>query len=35
VNRLDFEELLDDEPRVALAMLPVVARRLWHVMHTE
>lgn len=35
VNRLDFEELLDDEPRVALAMLPVVARRLWHVMHAE
>jgi CRP-like cAMP-binding protein len=35
VNRLDFEELLEDEPRVALAMLPVVARRLWHVMHAE
>ena len=35
INRLDFEELLDDEPRIALAMLPVVARRLWHVMHDE
>jgi CRP-like cAMP-binding protein len=35
VNRLDFEELLEDEPRLALAMLPVVARRLWHVMHAE
>lgn len=33
INRLDFEELLDDEPRIALAMLPVVARRLWKVMH--
>jgi CRP-like cAMP-binding protein len=33
LNRLDFEELLDDEPRVALAMLPVIARRLWLVMH--
>ena len=33
INRLDFEELLDDEPRLALAMLPVVARRLWNVMH--
>jgi CRP-like cAMP-binding protein len=35
VNRLDFEELLEDEPRVALAMLPVIARRLWRVMHGE
>ncbi len=35
INRLDFEELLEDEPRVALAMLPVVARRLWQVMHAE
>jgi len=35
VNRIDFEELLEDEPRIALAMLPVVARRLWHVMHDE
>ena len=25
----DFRQLLDDEPRIALAMLPVVAERLW------
>jgi len=25
----DFQELLEDEPRIALAMLPVVAERLW------
>jgi CRP-like cAMP-binding protein len=25
----DFQQLLRDEPRIALAMLPVVARRLW------
>jgi CRP-like cAMP-binding protein len=25
----DFQQLLKDEPRIALAMLPVVARRLW------
>jgi CRP-like cAMP-binding protein len=25
----DFRQLLEDEPRVALAMLPVVAARLW------
>ena len=25
----DFRELLADEPRIALAMLPVVAERLW------
>ena len=25
----DFRNLLEDEPRVALAMLPVVAERLW------
>ena len=35
INRFDFEELLDDEPRVAAAMLPVVAQRLWRVMHDE
>jgi CRP-like cAMP-binding protein len=35
INRLDFEELLEDEPRLALAMLPVVARRLWRAMHAE
>src|SRR5436190_3888348 len=35
INRIDFEELLEDEPRIALAMLPVIARRLWHVMHDE
>jgi CRP-like cAMP-binding protein len=27
----DFRSLLEDEPRIALAMLPVVAERLWHV----
>jgi CRP-like cAMP-binding protein len=26
----DFRQLLEDEPRIALAMLPVVAQRLWH-----
>ena len=26
----DFRQLLQDEPHVALAMLPVVAERLWH-----
>ena len=25
----DFTQLLEDEPRIALAMLPVVAERLW------
>jgi len=25
----DFRRLLEDEPRIALTMLPVVARRLW------
>jgi CRP-like cAMP-binding protein len=25
----DFRQLLDDEPRIALAMLPIVAERLW------
>ena len=29
LSRADFEQLLEDEPRIALAMLPVVARRLW------
>ena len=28
IDRADFEQLLEDEPRIALAMLPVVARRL-------
>ena len=35
INRIDFEELLEDEPRIALAMLPVIAGRLWHVLHDE
>jgi CRP-like cAMP-binding protein len=35
INRLAFEELLEDEPRVALAMLPVMAQRLWDVMHAK
>jgi CRP-like cAMP-binding protein len=26
----DFQELVEDEPRIALAMLPVVAERLWN-----
>jgi CRP-like cAMP-binding protein len=26
----DFKQLLQDEPQIALAMLPVVAERLWH-----
>jgi CRP-like cAMP-binding protein len=26
----DFKQLLHDEPRIALAMLPVLAERLWH-----
>jgi CRP-like cAMP-binding protein len=25
----DFQQLLQDEPRIALAMLPVLAQRLW------
>ena len=29
IARGDFEQLLEDEPRIAQAMLPVVARRLW------
>jgi CRP-like cAMP-binding protein len=28
LSRRDFAALLDDEPRVAVAMLPVLARRL-------
>jgi CRP/FNR family transcriptional regulator, cyclic AMP receptor protein len=27
----DFRQLLENEPRIALAMLPVVAERLWRV----
>jgi CRP-like cAMP-binding protein len=29
LSRADFEELLEEEPRIAVSMLPVVARRLW------
>src|SRR5205823_13962122 len=29
IGRSEFEQLLEDEPRIALAMLPVVAQRLW------
>jgi CRP/FNR family transcriptional regulator, cyclic AMP receptor protein len=29
IDRADFEQLLQDEPTIALAMLPIVARRLW------
>ena len=32
INRHAFEELLEYEPRLAVAMLPVLARRLWEVM---
>jgi CRP-like cAMP-binding protein len=32
ISRLYFEELLENEPRIALAMLPILARRLWEVM---
>ena len=28
ISRADFEQLLDEEPRVAVGMLPVLARRL-------
>ena len=28
INRRDFAELLEDEPRIAVAMLPVLAHRL-------
>jgi CRP-like cAMP-binding protein len=35
LSRLEFEQLLEDEPRIALAMLPVIARRLWKVMHDD
>ena len=31
ISRADFERLLDEEPRIAVAMLPVLARRLWRV----
>jgi CRP-like cAMP-binding protein len=29
----DFRQLLEDEPRIALAMLPAVAERLWQARH--
>ena len=32
IDRAAFEELLEDEPAFALAMLRVIARRLWNVM---
>ena len=32
IDRRAFEELLEDEPRLAVAMLPVIARRLWLLM---
>jgi voltage-gated potassium channel len=35
LSRIEFEQLLEEEPRIALAMLPVVARRLWNVMHAD
>jgi CRP-like cAMP-binding protein len=33
LSRVDFEELLDDMPSLARAMLPVIAERLWRAMH--
>jgi voltage-gated potassium channel len=35
INRVAFEQLLDDEPRVARAMLPVLAERLWRLMRAK
>lgn len=35
INRVAFEQLLDDEPRVARAMLPVIAGRLWRLMRAK
>ena len=32
IDRVAFEELLDDEPALALALLRVIAQRLWNVM---
>jgi len=32
IDRATFEELLDEEPALARAMLRVIARRLWNVM---
>jgi CRP/FNR family cyclic AMP-dependent transcriptional regulator len=29
IGRAEFEQLLEDEPRIALAMLRPIARRLW------
>jgi CRP-like cAMP-binding protein len=30
ISGADFRRFLEEEPRIALAMLPVVAQRLWH-----
>jgi CRP-like cAMP-binding protein len=30
IGAADFGDLIEDEPRIALNMLPVVAERLWH-----
>jgi CRP/FNR family transcriptional regulator, cyclic AMP receptor protein len=35
IGRADFEQLLEDEPRIALAMLPVVAHRLWRILRAS
>jgi CRP-like cAMP-binding protein len=35
ISRAAFEELIEGEPAFTLAMLHVVARRLWHVMHGD
>jgi CRP-like cAMP-binding protein len=35
IDRSAFEDLLDREPSLTLAMLRVIARRLWDVMHSQ
>ena len=35
ISRAAFEELIEGEPAFTLAMLRVVARRLWHEMHGD
>ena len=35
ISRAAFEELIEGEPAFTLAMLHVVARRLWHEMHGD
>lgn len=35
IGRGDFQELLDEQPRLAVAMLPVLAARLYGEMHPD